>query len=155
MARTTLPVTSLSLNGALLTFKTDGTGMTAIDATNGHTISLTTTGIPVTNTYDRVIIFALNTTAATKTFTIRGATSDGGASKLGAGANTDFYATVPGFTAAKGDVTSGNMLATSGIGIFGPFEVARFLQPDGTLSIDFASGTTGFVSALALTRAVG
>lgn len=155
MARTSLPATNLTLNGALLTFKTDGTAMTAIDATNGHTISVTTNTIPVSYPPERLIILAINTTAATKTFTIRGATSDGGASKLGAGANTDWYANVPGFEGSKGDVTSGNMIASTGIGIFGPFEVARFLQPDGTISIDFAASTTGFVAALFLTRAVG
>jgi hypothetical protein len=45
------------------------------------------------------------------------------------------------------------MTATTGLGVFGPFEIARFLQPDGTISVDY-SGATGFVKALLVPRTI-
>ncbi len=61
--------------------------------------------------------------------------------------------TYPSFEGGKGDLTTSAMTATTGLGIIGPFEVARFMEPDGTVSIDF-SGATGFVAALLLPRVV-
>lgn len=98
-------------------------------------------------------MLVLNTNGTGRTVTVRGATSDGGNAKTGAGANTDFFATVPGFTAAKGDLTCTVMTATTGIGVFGPFDPARFVQPDGTISVDY-SGATGFIKAILIPRAV-
>lgn len=150
--RTTLTPKVLTANGAIVNMLNDGTNMTAVDNTNGMSVPITTTGIPAGGSLDRLILLVLNTNGTGRTVTIRGATSDGGATKTGAGAGNGPAFTYPAFEGGKGDITSAAMTATTGLGIFGPFEVARFLQPDGTLSIDF-SGATGFIAALLLPRA--
>lgn len=149
-ARTSLPVTKLSINGAVVSMLNDGTGMTATDATNGMSIAISTTGIPAGGNIDRLILLVLNTNGTGRTVTVRAATPDGGAAKTGAGTSNPAF-TYPSFEAGKGDVTSGAMTLTTGLGIIGPFEIARFMQPDGTISIDF-SGATGFIAALLLPR---
>ncbi len=151
MARTALAPTVLAINSMLVNAANDGTGMIATDNTNGMSIAINTTAIPAGGAIDRLILLVLNTNATGRTVTIRGATSDGGIAKTGAGAGSGPAFTVPGFEGGKGDLTSGAMTLTTGIGIFGPFEVARFMQPDGTISIDF-SGATGFIKALLLPR---
>lgn len=151
-ARTTLTPVTLGINGAIVNMLNDGTNMTATDNTNGMSVPITTTGIPAGPDIDRLILLVLNTNATGRTITIRGATPDGGAAKTGAGTSAEGWETYPGFLGGKGDLTSSAMTATTGLGVFGPFEVARFLQPDGTLSIDF-SGATGFIKAILLPRA--
>jgi len=131
----------------------DGTNFTATDATNGMSIPITTTGIPAGPAIDHLVLLVLNTNATGRTVTIRGATSDGGAAKTGAGSGNGPAFTYPSFEGGKGDVTTSAMTATTGLGIIGPFEVARFMQPDGTVSIDF-SGATGFIAALLLPRVI-
>ena len=151
MARTTLTPNVLTANNLITNTKNDGTNFTATDNTNGMTVAITTNTIPAGGSADRILFVVLNTAGTGYTFTIRGATSDGGASKLGAGTASAAF-TYPGFEGGKGDVTSSALTATTGIGFFGPFEVARFMQPDGTISIDF-SGNAGYVKALLLPRA--
>lgn len=151
-ARTSLPITNLSINGAIVSMKNDGTGMTAVDNTNGMSVAIPTNAIPAGGNIDNLILLVLNTNGTGRTVTVRGATSDGGAAKTGAGTGNGPAFTYPSFEGGKGDVTSGAMTLTTGLGIIGPFEVARFIQPDGTISIDF-SGATGFIAALLLPRA--
>jgi hypothetical protein len=153
MARTNITATVLATNGAIVNMLNDGTNFSATDNTNGNSITITNTGVPAAAGFNQLILLVLNTNGTGRTVTIRGASSDGGNAKTGAGANTDFYAAVPGFEGAKGDLTSGAMTATTGLGIFGPFDPARFVQPDGTISVDY-SGATGFVKALLVPRAV-
>lgn len=152
MARTALTPTVLGANGSAVNLTNAGANMTAVDNTNGMTISIPTTGIPAGPSIDRLVLLVLNTNATGQTLTIRCATPDGGAAKTGAGtagpANT-----YPSFEAGKGDVAFSAMTGTTGIGVYGPFEVARFLQPDGSVSLDF-SGATGFIKAFLLPRAV-
>jgi hypothetical protein len=150
--RTTLTPTVLSANGAIVNMLNDGTNFTAVDNTNGMSIPITTNTIPAGPNLDRLILVVLNTNGTGRTLTLRGATYDGGATKTGAGTAGGAYKTVPGFEGGKGDLTTSAMTATTGLGFFGPFEVARFLQPDGTMSIDF-SGATGFIAAFLLPRA--
>jgi hypothetical protein len=150
MPRTSLPVTPLPGNTGIVSMTNAGTGMTAVDNTNGHTIAIPTTTIPASGNADRLVILVLNTNGTGRTMTIRCSTQDGGAALLGAG--TQGYPYTPGFEGPKGDITFAAMTLTTGLGIFGPFEVARFLQPDNTISIDF-SGATGFVAAFLLARA--
>lgn len=152
MARTALTPTYLGVNGSAVNLTNAGGGMTAIDNTNGMTIALTTTSIPANANIDRLFLVVLNTNGTGRTLTIRGATYDGGATKAGAGATDGFYKTVPGFEGGKGDLTFGAMTLTTGIGIYGGFEVARFVQPDNSISLDF-SGATGFIAAFFLVRA--
>lgn len=152
MARTTLTPKVLTTNGAIVNMTNTGTNMTAVDNTNGMSIPITSTGIPAGGSIDRLILLVLNTNGTGQTVTIRAATPDGGASKTGAGTSSPAF-TYPSFEAGKGDVTTGAMTLTTGIGVIGPFEVARFMQPDGTVSIDF-SGATGFIAALLLPRVI-
>lgn len=152
-ARTTLTPKVLTTNGGIVNMLNDGTNFTAVDNTNGMSVPITTTGIPAGGNLDRLILLVLNTNGTGRTITIRGATSDGGAAKTGAGSGSGAAFTYPAFEGGKGDLTSSAMTATTGLGVFGPFEVARFLQPDGTMSIDF-SGATGFIAALLLPRSI-
>jgi len=150
-ARTTLTPKVLTGNGAIVNMTNTGTNMTATDDTNGMSIAIPTTGIPAGPNIDRMILLVLNTNGTGRTVTVRAATPDGGAAKTGAGTANPAQ-TYPAFEAGKGDLTTSAMTLTTGIGVIGPFEVARFLQPDGTVSVDF-SGATGFISAILLPRA--
>ena len=147
--RTTLTPKLLTINGSIVNMLNDGTQMTAVDNTNGMSVPITTNSIPAGADIDRLILLVLNTNAAGRTVTVRAGTADGGATKTGAG--TQGLPNIP-FLGGKGDLTFSAMTATTGIGIFGPFEIARFIQPDNTLSIDF-SGATGFIAAILLPRA--
>jgi|SRR5690242_20946240 len=148
--RTALTPKVLAGNGAIVNMLNDGTNMTAVDNTNGMSVAITTTGIPANANIDRLILLVLNTNGTGRTVTIRGATSDGGLTKTGAG-TASAATTYPAFRGSAGDLTTSAMTATTGLGVIGPFEVARFLQPDGTISIDF-SGATGFIAAILLPR---
>jgi hypothetical protein len=150
-ARTNLPLKTLAINGSIVNMLNDGTNFTAVDNTNGMSISIPTTAIPAGGNIDRLVLLVLNTNGTGRTVTIRGATSDGGAAKTGAGSGSGPAFTYPSFLGAKGDLTTSAMTATTGLGIIGPFDVARFIQPDNTISIDF-SGATGFIAALLLPR---
>lgn len=150
MARTSLPLKTLASGGAIVNMLNDGTNFTAVDNTNGMTIAIPTNTIPAGPDIDRLILLVLNTNGTGRVVTVRAATPDGGASKTGAGTASPAF-TYPSFEAGKGDLVTSAMTATTGIGIIGPFEVARFLQPDGTISIDF-NGATGFIAALLLPR---
>jgi phage tail tape-measure protein len=149
--RTVLTPTTLTANSAIVSTANDGTGFTAADNTNGMSIAIPTTAIPASGNIDRMILLVLNTNGTGRTVTVRGATSDGGLTKTGAGTGNGAAFTYPGFEGGKGDLVTSAMTLTTGIGIIGPFEVARFLQPDGTVSVDF-SGATGFIKALILPR---
>ena len=151
MARTVLTPKILTINSAIVNMTNAGANMTADDSTNGMSVAIPTTGFPAGGSIDRMILLVLNTNATGRTVTIRGATSDGGVAKTGAGTGNGPAFTYPGFEGGKGDMVTSAMTLTTGIGIIGPFEVARFLQPDGTISIDF-SGATGFIAALLLPR---
>lgn len=130
MARTNLPITGLTANGAVL-----NNAGTAIDATNGMNIAITTTGIPAGGNADRLVLYVQNTTGSTKTVTVK------------AGANP------PSFRSGLGDITTGNLSATTGTAFIGPFDVSRVLQADGSVNIDFAASMTGTIWALLLPRA--
>jgi hypothetical protein len=149
--RTVLAPKVLAGNTAIVNMLNDGTSFTATDNTNGMSVAIPTTGIPAGGNIDRLILLVLNTNGTGRTVTVRAATSDGGLAKTGAGTGNGAAFTYPGFEGGKGDLVTSAMTATTGLGVIGPFEVARFLQPDGTLSIDF-SGATGFIAALLLPR---
>lgn len=151
--RTTLTPKTLTANGSIVNMLNDGTNFTAVDNTNGMSIPITTTGIPAGGNIDRMILLVLNTNGTGRTVTIRGATSDGGVTKTGAGTGNGPAQTYPSFEGGKGDLVTSAMTATTGLGIIGPFEVARFTQPDGSVSVDF-SGATGYIAALLLPRVI-
>ena len=130
MARTNLPLTNLVPNGAVL-----NNAGTAIDATNGMNIAIPTNAIPAGGDCDELVLYVQNTTGSTKTVTVRAG--------VGGGAN-------PGaaFRSGLGDLTTGNLTATTGTAFIGPFDPARFLQADGSINVDFASSMTGTIWAL-------
>lgn len=136
MARTNLPLTTLTPNGAVL-----NNAGTAIDATNGMNVQLPSNVIPAPGSYERVVLYVQNTAAATKTVTVR------------AGTGAPGYPNVPAFRAGKGDFTTGNLTASTGTAFIGPFDPSWFEQSDGSLNIDFAAGTTGTIWAIQLPRA--
>lgn len=134
MARTNLPTTLMTPNGAVL-----NNAGTAIDAANGMNITFSSTGFPSAPLMDTLILYVQNTTASTKTVTVR------------AGANTT-YLNVPSFEAGKGDLTTGNLTASTGTAFIGPFEIARFMQPDGSMNVDFSASMTGTIWAVLLPK---
>lgn len=125
MARAAVPITALSTTGTDVKV---GTG-TALDATNHHVVTLT---CPL----EELVIRAENTTASTKAVTIK------------AGDNP------PAESAGQGDLsvslTAGN--STAQLAQVAGLESARFIQNDGTLLVDVASGMTGFIAAYRVPR---
>lgn len=130
MARTNLPLTALTANGAVL-----NNAGTAIDATNGMNIAIPSTGIPAVGSTDEIILYVQNTTASTKTVTVRAGVGTG---------------VTPGaaFRSGIGDFVSGNLTASTGTAFIGPFDPSRFVQADGSLNVDFAASMTGTIWAL-------
>lgn len=135
MARTNLPLTTMTPNSAVL-----NNAGTAIDQANGMTIALPTTGIPAAPQSDTVILYVQNTAGSTKTVTVR------------AGGNTTGDPNSPAFRAGLGDLVTGNLNATTGTAFIGPFDPSRFQQSDGSLSVDFSAGTTGTIWAIVLPK---
>jgi hypothetical protein len=124
MARATVLVTACTKNAATA----DAAG-TALDATNGH-------AIPASNyPLDSYLLRLTNTTAAEKIITIKA-----GDNPPAASAGQGDLA----ITFAAGDSTAVVKFVT--------LESARFMQDDGTILIDMASGTTGFVSCWRIPR---
>lgn len=150
--RTAVTVKALAGNGSIVNMLNDGTNFAATDATNGNSIAIPTTAIPAGGSADQLILIILNTNGTGRTVTIRGATSDGGLAKTGAGTGNGPAFTYPAFEGGRGDYTTAALTATTGLGIIGPFDPARFMQPDGTISVDY-SGATGFIAAILLPRA--
>lgn len=130
MSRTQIPVSTftggIDLNDA----------GTAIDQSNGMYVSIPTSNIPATGNADRLLLYVANSASGTKTVTVK------------AGASP-----VPAFRGGEGDLTTGNMTASTGTAFIGPLETARFAQSDGTINVDFSSGTTGTIWAILLPRA--
>lgn len=100
---------------------------TNVDVANGHVIAHAD--------FERTVLRVTNTAGTDKVVTIKkGAYPPALASGLG-----DLQVTVA---------------ATSGVQLIGPFESGRFMQADGSLHIDLASGHTGTITALKLPKAV-
>ena len=134
MARTNLPVTSMVPNSAVL-----NSAGTAIDVANGMNIVLSSTSFPAPGGADTLILYVQNTAAATKTVTVQAGV--GGGATPGAA-----------FESGKGALVTGNLNATTGTAFIGPFEVARFVQTDGSINVDFAAGTTGTIWAILIPK---
>jgi hypothetical protein len=119
MARTAVTVTDLAaLSSTLTPSVTDPTGTTA-DPTNGHT---------VTGVRPEVLVFRVsNTTAGALNAILRAGTQPLAPSS------------------GQGDLTV-SVPANSTVWI-GPAESARFLQPDGSVSLDLGTGFAGKVTA--------
>ncbi len=119
MARTAVAYTNLSANA----YGADPAG-TTIDST------LVTNGVTIANADpEHTLIRVANTAGATKVVTI----------------NAGAYP--PAIKSGQGNLT-GTVAATTGVGTFGPFSSSKVLQSDGSMTVDFASGTTGTITVL-------
>ena len=124
MPRTAIVPRALSKNSNL----NGATGATTIDAT------LVTNGVTVANAKpERMLIRVTNTEGSTNTVTIK------------AGDNP------PALRAGQGDLVV-TLAATTGVQFIGPFESDKYLQDDGSLSIDFETGMTGAIDILTWPR---
>lgn len=125
MARTAVTYTNLTPNAYLA----DVAG-TTIDST------LVTNGVVIANAVpEETIIRVTNTVGSTKVVTI----------------NAGAYP--PAARAGQGAIT-GTVAATTGVGTFGPFSGSKVLQADGSMTVDFASGTLGTITVLRVPRTV-
>lgn len=131
--RTNLPLTTLTGNGII-----DIPAGTVIDQANGMNIAFTTNAIPSNPNADRLMLLVATTNGADKTVTIKAGVG-GGATAGGA------------FRSGLGDLTVTAHAATGG-GVVGPLETARFMQLDGSINVDFASGISGRITAFILPR---
>ena len=129
MARTQIPLTSLTRNGI-----TDIPTGTAIDQANGMYVDLATTAIPAGPASEDLTILVETTNGADKIVTIKAG--------VGGGATAG-----QAFRAPLGDLTL-TAKASKGGGIIGGLESGRVMQSNGQIYIDFASGTTGWITVL-------
>lgn len=92
-----------------------------IDATNNHVI-------PAAGQSSRIVLRVKNTFAGAKIVTVKAGTAN-----------------APAFQNGIGDLSVS--LAQNAVKWIGPIESARFIQPDGTISVDVAASTTGEITA--------
>lgn len=128
MARTQIPLTTLTRNTIV-----DIPSGTAIDQAHGMYIDLTTTAIPAGPGSESLTLLVQTTNGADKTVTV----------KAGVGGGVTPGAAI---RAPIGDLTL-TAHAASGGGVVGGLESARFMQANNQVYIDFASGTTGWITA--------
>jgi hypothetical protein len=125
MARTAVAYSNLVANSSFA----DPAG-TAVDATNHHVIAASEP--------ERTLLRVTNTASATKVITVK------------AGDNP------PATAASLGDATYtlgiGNVTTT--VVWLGPFESGRFIQDDGTMLVDIASGHTGTITAFKIPKSL-
>lgn len=143
MARTAL--TPITLDPKNPTLNNAGT---AVDPTNGMSIALASGAIPPGPGSDRLVLYVTNTTASTKTVTVKAGAGVAAPSGFGYG-----YP-VPSQEQGYGDLTTGNLTATTGNAFIGPFEASRYIQQDGSIWVDFAAAMTGNIWAVLLPRNV-
>lgn len=135
MARTAITLNNLTADGGI-----NAPAGNNIDVTNGMTLAFPTTGIPAPAMMDRLVLVVANTGGSSPTVTIRAG--------VGGGATPG-----PAFRSGLGDkVVSAN---ASGTTYIGPLQSARFAQLDGSVSVDFSSGSTGTITALLLPKNFG
>lgn len=127
-ARTQIPLTTLTRN-AITNIPTG----VAIDQANGMYIDMATTAIPAGPGSESVTLMMRTTNGADKVVTVKAGVGGG----VTAG---------QAFRSGIGDLAL-TAVAASGGGVVGGLESARFAQLDGKINIDFASGTTGFITA--------
>ncbi|MGI5515301.1 hypothetical protein [Streptomyces sp. CA-106131] len=99
---------------------------TTIDATNSHTIAA--------SRGELTLLRVTNTAASNKNVTIKAGNND------------------PAWRRGQGDLTV-TVNATSGVQWIGPLSSSRFVQTDGSINIDIASGHTGTITAFKMPRA--
>ena len=135
MARTSVAVTPLTANGSISTAA--GTTIDSTLVTNGVKIALASTAIPAA--YDATRGFFLrvtNTNGTDRVCTVRKGASN-----------------PPAFQKDLGDLAV-TVVATSGDVLIGPLDLARFVQTDGSIYVDFGTSMTGKITAYILPRTV-
>ena len=138
MARSAITVTTLTPNaGTLLVAAQSG------DTANGNIVSFTTTGVPAPGLMDRLLLICTHGTATPQSFVIRagvgGGATPGPAFRSG-------IAKAPVVTSPTNGATNPGDLAVSITNAttqwIGPLDPSRYAQLDGSIWIDFQSGTT-------------
>lgn len=133
MARTQIPLSTftggIDLNDA----------GTAIDATNNMYIAMASTAVPAANGTEDLFLYVTNTDSSTHTVTIKAGV--GGGATPGAAMRSGL-----------GDLTTGNLTATTGSAFIGPLDSMRFAQADGTINVNFSASSAGKVWALLVPR---
>jgi hypothetical protein len=128
MARTAIPTSDLVANSSITT-----PAGTAVDQANGMVVAAPTpTAGQLSRDQDhfkRLFLRVKNTVGSPLNVIVR------------AGANT--YMAI---RSGLGDLTV-QVPATTGDVILGPFESARFMQPDGSLNVDFQATFAGTITA--------
>lgn len=100
---------------------------TSLDITNDHTIAR---AYP-----ERTVLRVTNTHTSAHTITVKAGSYP------------------PGIAAGQGDITA-SVAANTGVTWLGPFESGRFLQNDGSLSIDIEAAHAGTITAFLLPEKV-
>src|SRR5258708_860866 len=95
------------------------------------TIALPSNAIPASPDAEQLLLYVTNTFAGTETVIVRAGTSN-----------------QPAFRGGLGDFISGTLTASTGTAFIGPFDSARFVQSDGSVSVDFAASMTGLIWAV-------
>jgi hypothetical protein len=127
VARTNLPLTDLVPNGGIA----QPTG-TVVDQVNGMNVQLLSEAIPAAGSAQHLVIQVTNSAAGAHNIIIR------------AGVNP------PAMRAGIGDLNVS--VAAAGTQMVGPLEPGRFVQTDGSVNVDFASGFTGTINAYLIPR---
>ena len=127
MARTNLPLTDLVQSASYTE------SATAVDPTNGMNVVVASEVVGAKGDSQDVILIFTNSGAGSETITVRAGSAN-----------------PPAFRNGLGDLAVA--CASSAITVVGPFESARFAQPDGSLNVDFSAAATGTVVALRVPR---
>jgi len=122
MARTAITPTALTRNGG--TAMATAESATAVDQANGMTIAAANP--------EKLLLRVTNTAAAQHGVIIRAGSSQ-----------------YPGWMSGQGDLNV-QVAASTGVAYVGPFDSAKYLQPDGSLSIDFEASFAGKIAAVTL-----
>lgn len=130
MTRTALSITNLTANSGI-----DIPVGVPIDQSNGMILTITTSAVPTVPNVNNLVFFVQSTSASDQVMTIN------------AGDNP------PSLRAGLGSIAV-TIHAASGGAFVGPLEAARFLSKTDTVTIDFDSGSQGYITALMLPKTV-
>lgn len=134
MARTQIPLSTLTASSPAGAYADLNDAGTAIDQSNGMYIDLSNSAVPATGSAQDLLIYVKNSYSGTQTVTIK------------AGANP------PAFRQGLGDYTTGNLTGSTGTAFIGPLDSSRFLQTDGKVNVDFSASATGTIWAVLIPR---
>jgi hypothetical protein len=128
MARTSLPLTNLKVDNGI-----DIAAGAVIDQSNGMRVPINLSVFPPASDCNLLMLLVETTNGADVVVTV----------KVGVDP--------PAFHSERGDLAVTAHAATGGC-VIGPFISARFAQSDNSINVDFASGTTGWITAYMLPK---